>query len=284
MLALHIANTVHAGTHLFDDYRFTATRGSVLYLDFEMKTSTVKTRMQMMNVQGVDYVTASTWRKQRKQRPHMEPTALAHDIIRAWCRSELRNNRTPALVVVDTMSAIMNATYEKNTDTHTVDYQYYSEWDALAGETDTAILLLTHLTKGTRGKNGADPADAIYGSGKIQGAVESIITLTRQNADDAFVTMQCRTRDEGLEPVVLQFDAAKGHHYIPSSVPLATLDLTKTKARVLEALEAGECTPDAIATATGISKRMVDKSLAALVKEQYAERTNRGEYASVRAF
>jgi DNA-binding MarR family transcriptional regulator len=96
--------------------------------------------------------------------------------------------------------------------------------------------------------------------------------------------MQCRTRDEGLEPVVLQFDAAKGHHYIPSSVPLATLDLTKTKARVLEALEAGECTPDAIATATGISKRMVDKSLAALVKEQYAERTNRGEYASVRAF
>jgi hypothetical protein len=284
MLALHIANTVHAGTHLFDDYRFTATRGSVLYLDFEMKTSTVKTRMQMMNVRGVDYVTASTWRNQRKQRPHMEPTALAHDIIRAWCRSELRNNRTPALVVVDTMSAIMNATYEKNTDTHTVDYQYYSEWDALAGETDTAILLLTHLTKGTRGKNGADPADAIYGSGKIQGAVESIITLTRQNADDAFVTMQCRTRDEGLEPVVLQFDAAKGHHYIPSSVPLATLDLTKTKARVLEALEAGECTPDAIATATGISKRMVDKSLAALVKEQYAERTNRGEYASVRAF
>jgi len=284
MLALHIANTVHAGTRLFDDYRFTAARGSVLYLDFEMKTSTVKTRMQMMNVQGVDYVTASTWRQQRKLRPHMEPTALAHDIIRAWYRCELRNNRTPALVVVDTMSAIMNATYEKNTDTHTVDYQYYSEWDALAGETDTAILLLTHLTKGTRGKNGADPADAIYGSGKIQGAVESIITLTRQNADDAFVTMQCRTRDEGLEPIVLQFDAAKGHHYIPTSVPLAALDLPKYKARVLEALESGECTPDDIATSTGMKKPMVDKALSALVKENYAVRTNRGEYASVRAF
>jgi 5S rRNA maturation endonuclease (ribonuclease M5) len=284
MLALHIANTVHAGTRLFDDYRFTATRGSVLYLDFEMKTSTVKTRMQMMNVQGVDYVTASMWRQQRKMRPFVDPTALAHDVIRAWCRSEQRSGRTPALVVVDTMSAIMNATYEKNTDTHTVDYQYYSEWDALAGETDTAILLLTHLTKGTRGQNGADPADAIYGSGKIQGAVESIITLTRQNADDAFVTMQCRTRDNGLEPIVLQFDAARGHHYIPSSVPLASLDLSKTKARVLEALEAGERTPDDIARVTAIAKKSVDKALSQLVQEDLAARTARGEYSSVRAF
>jgi hypothetical protein len=276
MLSLHIADAVSdPSVDLFAAGTYTTARGSVLYLDFEQKPATVDKRMNAMRIYDqspLQYITATQWKRLVRQQNHEDLTALAFDIIRAWYRNERTHGRTPALVIVDTLSAILKETIAAGTDTHTSDYKYYAAWDDLAVELDSAILLLSHLTKGTRGKNGADPADAVYGSGKLTGAVESIITLTRADSEDAFVTMQSRARDEAIKPTVLQFDAARGHHIIPETVPVNVLNLSKRKALVLTAIHDGHETPAAIAEAVNLDKQSVYNVLTDLTAEKYIRR------------
>ena len=283
MLSLHIADAVSdSSVDLFAAGTYTTARGSVLYLDFEQKPATVDKRMNAMRIHDnspLQYITATQWKRLVRQQNHEDLTALAFDIIRAWYRNERTKGRTPALVIVDTLSAILKETIAAGTDTHTSDYKYYAAWDDLAVELDAAILLLSHLTKGTRGKNGADPADAVYGSGKLTGAVESIITLTRADSEDGFVTMQSRSRDEAIKPTVLQFDAARGHHIIPDTIPVNVLNLSKRKALVLTAIHDGHETPDAIAEAINLDKPSVYNVLSQLTAEQYIRRGDkRGTY------
>jgi hypothetical protein len=276
MLSLHIADAVSdSSVDLFAAGTYTTARGSVLYLDFEQKSATVDKRMNAMRIHDqstLQYITATQWKRLVRQQNHEDLTALAFDIIRAWYRNERTNGRTPALVIVDTLSAILKETIAAGTDTHTSDYKYYAAWDDLAVELDAAILLLSHLTKGTRGKNGADPADAVYGSGKLTGAVESIITLTRADSEDAFVTMQSRSRDEAIKPTVLQFDAARGHHIIPDTVPVNVLNLSKRKSLVLTAIYDGHATPAEIAEAVNLDKQSVYNVLTQLTTEKYIRR------------
>lgn len=287
MLSLHIADAVSdASVDLFAAGTYRTARGSVLYLDFEQKPATVNRRMNAMRIHDqspLQYVTSTQWKRTIRQNGYEDLTALAFDIIRAWYRNERAHGRTPALVIVDTLSAILKETIAAGTDTHTSDYKYYAAWDDLAVELDAAVLLLSHLTKGARGKNGADPADAVYGSGKLTGAVESIITLTRADSEDAFVTMQSRARDEAIQPTVLQFDAARGHHIIPDSVPVNMLNLSKRKSSVLAAIEDGHTTPSAIADALNIDKQVVYNIVGALTTEKYIRRgAVHGTYEPIR--
>lgn len=287
MLALHLADAVtDTSVDLFAAGRFRATRGAVLYLDFEQQTATVDRRMNAMMIRDhsvLQYVTSKAWRHLERTNADTDRTDLAFEVIRAWSGEMMKRGQTPALVVVDTLSAIQSERITPNTDTHTADYQYMRRWDDLAVEIDASILLLMHLTKGTRGKNGADPADAVYGSGKMTGAVESIITLTRADADDTFVTMQARARDEAIKPTVLQFDTTRGHHIIPSTVPVNVLNLSKRKASILAALEDGHTTPAAIADTLHIDKQTVYNVLGQLTAENYIRRgAVHGTYESMR--
>lgn len=287
MLALHLADAVtDTSVDIFASGRFRATRGAVLYLDFEQQTATVDRRMNAMTIREhstLQYVTSKAWRNLERANADTDRTELAFEVIRAWYVETMKRGQTPALVVVDTLSAIQTERVTPNTDTHQADYQYMRRWDDLAVELDTAVLLLMHLTKGTRGKNGADPADAVYGSGKMTGAVESIITLTRADADDAFVTMQARARDEAIQPTVLQFDSGRGHHIIPATLPVNVLNLSKQKASIVAALEDGHNTVAAIAEALGISGTAVYNAIGPLMNENYIRRgAVKGTYEATR--
>lgn len=239
-LTLHIANAVAHGNHLFGNSAWRVTKGASLYLDFEMPTPEADKRLSMMNVaEELQYLTQSKWRAVIDAQPMAEQTDLAMTLIKIWYEN-LPDDTKPGVIVVDTISAILPDTYAKNADVSTADYRYYKQWDNLAIDLDACIILVAHLTKGY-GQRG-HPTDAIYGSGKIQGAIQGTIAIEANNddADTPGITLWPKVRQVHLHSLPLQFDKDAGHHIIANAKQVNRTDWGLIRNAIYQALANAE--------------------------------------------
>lgn len=207
-LALHIATTIADGGVLFGDTAWATVQGASVYLDFEMQASKALERMNKMGVsESLQYMTSSKWRALVAEHPDMDHTDLARIVVKQWSET-LPAGAPRGVVVVDTVSSIVSATYARGADQSTVDFRYYKAWDNLAVELDVCILLVTHMTKGY--SKGQHPTDAFFGSGKLQGAYEGGHALVGGDGSGQ-VVVHTKGRDLTKE-ISLIFDDNAGHH------------------------------------------------------------------------
>lgn len=174
-----------------------AESGDVLYIALEDSERRLRGRIEHL-LQGAStppdnlYI-ATTW-------PHLNEGGLEQ------LEQYLEENPDTALVVIDTYGRLRGGPAPRNSNAYLDDYQSLSGLQDLAGEHDTAVLLVHHTRKAD---DPTDPYNKISGTTGLQGAADTLWMIQRERGrcDASF---HVTGRDIPDNEVALSFDGNTG--------------------------------------------------------------------------
>jgi hypothetical protein len=107
------------------------------------------------------------------------------DEIRAW----IRTKEKPRLVIIDVLETFRSRATRGNDNQYAADYETIKALQAIASETNVAILIIHHVRKGAAD---SDPIDKISGTLGLSGGADSLLILDHHSGG---VTLYGRGRD-----------------------------------------------------------------------------------------
>lgn len=220
----------------------------------ELTPRTLKGQMRLLNFEPDEGINAAFLTQQNLA--EMTPQGVIDDIRRKF-EIALREDRKPALVVLDTMGRWLSGQY--------LDYNGYGDMNAATlailtlaadlGQHDTATLVSHHSNKSH--KPGAEGA---LGSNALGGTFDNVINLRIQKKlyGPREITVQGRsdTTDVFKRSPLVQLILPEGDMRL-----IQRLDEDDVDDRVLQAVQGGADTRQAVETSTGDSKDIVTDSL-----------------------
>lgn len=279
-LSLHVAASVDQGTPLFADSRYRVTQGAALYVDMQMSTAEALKRLTTVATsETLDYITASKWIEWLNATECAgDPARGLRRLVDVWLGRHKGGAMVPTLVVVDMVNDILPSSYARGVDVGQADHVFYTEWNRYARDNDIALLFVAHVTKGY--KAAAHPTDAIYGSGKQQGAVDGSIALVT-NDDGKTITMHPKVRGGMVDSVVLRFDGDLGHHVTDKTTAPQAIPWTALERHIHQTIASGVNTQGGIVKAlehTGYTGANIRKAMQRMERNGDLHRPARGVY------
>ena len=220
----------------------------------ELTPRTLKGQMRLLNFEPDEGTSAAFLTQQNLA--DMTPQGVIDDIRRKF-EIALREDRKPALVILDTMGRWLSGQY--------LDYNGYGDMSAATlailtlaadlGQHDTATLVSHHSNKSH--KPGAEGA---LGSQALGGTFDNVINLRIQKKlyGPREISIQARndTSDIFKRSPLVQLILPEGEMRL-----IQHLDEDDVDDRVLQAVEEGADTRQAVETSTGEAKKTVTDSL-----------------------
>lgn len=111
------------------------------------------------------------------------------------------------LIVFDTLQYIRGGSKGKNDNAYQADYNEMKIVKGLATKYDICILLVHHSRKES---NPNDPFSNISGTYGINGAMDAMITITKENRSDRQAKMSICGRDVEYNDYMIEFDSERG--------------------------------------------------------------------------
>lgn len=259
--ALDAGLAVAGGTHFFGTK---ADEGDVLYLALEDGERRLKDRITKVLPAFATFPQrfhyATKW-------PRANEGGL--DRIREW----IKTAQNPRLIVIDVL-ARFRVPQTNQLAVYQQDYDAIAALQAIASETNVAIVVVHHLRKGAAD---SDPFDTISGTLGLSGAADGCLILARDGHGN--VTLYLRGRDVEEQETAVQFDRSTCRWK-----PLGEADdvrRSKERRAILNALEEAKepMSRTELAAATGKPANTIDQLLWKMTREGEIMKVKRGVYA-----
>jgi AAA domain len=260
-LALDWNITIARGGFCFGDIH--CKQGEVLYLALEDNKRRLKSRLAKLLGEGEwpsSFEYATEW-------PCANEGGL--DAIRAWIKSK-KNAR---MVTVDVLETFRSRARGGKENQYAEDYKTIKALQDIAAEFNVAILIITHVRKGS---DDGDPIDKISGTLGLSGGADSLLIL---DSNAAGMTLYGRGRDIEEFTRAVRFNRETCRWDVIGEA--ADVQRSNERTKILETLkDATEAmTPITISIETGLKRGNVRRLLAKMVKDNEVIKCGAARYA-----
>ena len=185
----------------------------------------------------------------------------------------LTANPDMRLVIIDVLARIRQER-RPNQSVYESDYEVGRRLKNITAKFPHVALLIVHHTN----KSGLDALDAISGTNGLAGGVDNTFSMINGSSG---LELHINGRDiEDSAPIPL-IKGPDGMWEMISRAEAWKRTISESRAKIAEAMKAGETSPTDIATASGLDINLVGQQLRRLVKKGQIVKVKRGSYALV---
>ncbi|MST55244.1 AAA family ATPase [Pyramidobacter sp. SM-530-WT-4B] len=245
------------------------TQGAVLYAALEDTQARLKERLQLLYpMGGVPSVMSFT-----TTFPRLDAGGLKQ--LLEWVVEN-----SPSLVVIDVWNKVKPAGTDKSLNAYEADYKAVGPLKALADATDTPILLVHHLKKGSAASG--EMLEGLSGSMGLPSAADAILTLKREGQNETAIIERTGRDLDCTDDIPIRWTKPAGWRlFTPEEIYKERREKENGTARaIFDALkESGApMSPKQIAEAAGISQQNVRMYVKRLKDAGQLHRFSNGRY------
>ena len=245
------------------------TQGAVLYAALEDTQARLKERLQLLYpMGGVPSVMSFT-----TTFPRLDAGGLKQ--LLEWVVEN-----SPSLVVIDVWNKVKPAGTDKSLNAYEADYKAVGPLKALADATDTPILLVHHLKKGSAASG--EMLEGLSGSMGLPSAADAILTLKREGQNETAIIERTGRDLDCTDDIPIRWTKPAGWRlFTPEEIYKERREKENGTARaIFDALEesGAPMSPKQIAEAAGISQQNVRMYVKRLKDAGQLHRFSNGRY------